>query len=110
MKPEIKELWINTLRSGEYIQNQGQLKDDRGYCCLGVLTDLYIREHNEEWTYGENNGYEYDFRSGSLPYSVVEWAQLMSDNPSIEHYTLAHYNDSLDYNFNQIADLIEGNL
>lgn len=37
MSPELKALWLNALRSGEYRQTTGTLKDTDGYCCLGVL-------------------------------------------------------------------------
>jgi len=37
MTPELKALWLNALRSGEYSQTYGTLKGGAGYCCLGVL-------------------------------------------------------------------------
>ena len=42
MKKELKEAWIDALRSGDYRQAEGSLKFERtpgdiGYCCLGVL-------------------------------------------------------------------------
>lgn len=48
MDPEIKELWLDALRSGEFKQSKGLLWGDirdrhddptgeLGYCCLGVL-------------------------------------------------------------------------
>ena len=40
MKPEIKERWLIALRSGNYQQGKGQLKDGDRYCCLGVLCDI----------------------------------------------------------------------
>lgn len=44
MNPEVKALWLNALRSGEYQQGTGKLKQtyggDQRYCCLGVLCDL----------------------------------------------------------------------
>lgn len=45
IKPEIKKLWIENLRSGEYHQTVGCLKAEKiddlevGYCCLGVLCE-----------------------------------------------------------------------
>lgn len=44
MKPDIKERWVAALRSGEYKQGKGTLKE-RGdcpplYCCLGVLLEI----------------------------------------------------------------------
>jgi hypothetical protein len=41
--------WVAKLRSGEYQQCQGVLKTDSGFCCLGVLCDIYddTRWNNE---------------------------------------------------------------
>lgn len=50
LKPEVKEKWLNALRSGEYEQTNGCLRDmgnekiPSGYCCLGVLCDVYIKD------------------------------------------------------------------
>lgn len=41
MKAELKQKWIEALRSGQYRQGKGVLRDsaDR-FCCLGVLCDV----------------------------------------------------------------------
>ena len=115
MKPEIKAQWIEALRSGEYKQTKGELRTPNGYCCLGVLTDLYLKKHNDEWEYNERcNQYLYlDCRFG-LPEEVMVWADLYESDPYVytddTDHTLAHYNDNKDYSFEQIADLIEENL
>ena len=63
MKKRIKERWLKALRSGKYKQGRRRLRieEDEGcsYCCLGVLTDLYIKskagkEVNAHWV--ENAG------------------------------------------------------
>jgi len=36
----MKQEWITALRSGEYKQTTDTLRDDKGFCCLGVLCDL----------------------------------------------------------------------
>lgn len=41
MNKGIKDRWITALRSEKYSQTKGNLRDDEGYCCLGVLCDLY---------------------------------------------------------------------
>ena len=43
MKPEIKKQWVQALRSGEYKQGRGQLKQGATFCCLGVLCDLAVQ-------------------------------------------------------------------
>ena len=49
MKPEIKQKWINALRSGEYEQGRKSLRDRNKYCCLGVLCDLHAKETGNKW-------------------------------------------------------------
>lgn len=53
MNPEVKAKWIDALTSGEYSQTKRCLRDKNGYCCLGVLTDLYIKETGQgKWVPG----------------------------------------------------------
>lgn len=115
MNPEIKAQWIDALRSGEYQQTKGKLRNSNGFCCLGVLTDLYVKETNQEWTYSkQDEKYEYLDCGFTLPEKVMVLADLDEEDPKIctedSGCTLAHYNDSKGYTFNQIADLIEENL
>jgi hypothetical protein len=35
-----KKKWIKALRSGQYEQTTGELKNFQGYCCLGVLREI----------------------------------------------------------------------
>src|SRR5688572_30653463 len=52
MKKEMKEKWLQALRSGEYTQGSGLLRtaDDK-FCCLGVLCDLVTKEDSRAtWT------------------------------------------------------------
>lgn len=54
MNPEIREQWATALESEEYSQGRGNLchlNSDgiKEYCCLGVLTDLYLRAHELKW-------------------------------------------------------------
>ena len=37
---EAQEEWLVALESGEYKQGRGRLRDDNGFCCLGVACDL----------------------------------------------------------------------
>lgn len=82
MNPRIKLLWVEALLSGKYKQVTGKLKTPEGFCCLGVLTDLYIKEHQEFWsdtcTWEEGCGkYSYFMNdSESLSDVVSEWAGL----------------------------------
>jgi len=112
MNPQIKQKWVSALRSGEYQQTQKRLRTEDGFCCLGVLCDLYIKENNVEWNLA-NDGHTYEFQDNKsiLPSSVMEWAGVERHNPDINNgtETLAGLNDT-GCTFEQIADLIEEHL
>lgn len=119
MKPNIKQKWVDALRSGDYKKHQGCLKDkdyDGYYCVMGVLCDLYIKETGEKWV-GDSE------EEGSIsafwlmpPPKVVEWAQdkPVSKLPNIEYrarsVTLGALNDDYDITLSEMADLIEQQL
>jgi hypothetical protein len=112
MNPQIKQKWVSALRSGDYQQGQCYLRTNSGFCCLGVLCDLYGKEHNVEWNLA-NNGHNYEFQEfeSYLPSSVRKWADLEYCNPPVndEESTLVRLNDS-GSTFEQIADVIEEQL
>jgi hypothetical protein len=45
MNLEIKEQWVAALRSGKFKQAKYKLKENEGYCCLGVLCSLAEKEN-----------------------------------------------------------------
>ena len=124
---------MKALRSGRYDQAQGRLKDveSKSYCYLGVLCNIYLKEHGNaeqkrEWK--ENGG----IFNGStpieevLPRQVMRWAGLSSNNPKVRvpeydnnYVNLSALNDGDEINvkgninfgrnfdFKEIADLIE---
>ena len=112
MNPQIKQKWVSALRSGDYQQTQQVLHNKNGFCCLGVLCDLYIKENQLEWEL-TNNGNYYNFQDENvyLPHSVVEWSGIGDDNPTINdgESRLAGLNDN-GTTFNEIANLIEEQL
>lgn len=94
MNEAVKVKWVSALRYGSYEQTGGALhKQDGGFCCLGVLCDIAVKdgvipepEVNPEgnYRYGGEEGY---FGSSLvLPRKVREWAGL-EENPWVE-YTL----------------------
>jgi hypothetical protein len=72
MNQEVKAKWLAALRSGEYKQSRGLLRNfvDR-YCCLGVLCDLHAKATGGHWKFGR-----YHESLTSLPYDVAKWAEL----------------------------------
>lgn len=129
MNPEVKALWVDALRSGDYVQGARALKTKENtgeprYCCLGVLCDVAIKNGvnlSEEWD-ASINAYTYDGSDLVLPHLIVKWAGLAGSNPDgtqlpesgiNREFALAELNDGVSgYNvepwtFTQIADLIE---
>lgn len=130
MNPEVKQKWIDALRSGKYEQGSEKLRTVTGYCCLGVLCDLYAQEHDTQWEFRgneETNLQPMDYwyfgdQSEFLPESVMDWAELKTPNPNVRidvedgdednwYYQdqIANVNDS-GYSFNQIAEVIQQQL
>ncbi len=99
MNQEIKALWVAALRSGDYKQQtNGVLCDinpdtkEEKWCCLGVLTDLYVKLYPEELIItNENNRYK-GYRSPNeimenawyLHGKVKDWAGLKSTGGNFE--------------------------
>lgn len=120
MKSEIKQKWLNALRSGEYSQGRYQLRDDcNHFCCLGVLTDLYLKETNQEWIEGQEQfAYYAPSKRGDtgevLTQEVIEWAGLEEHNPTIfirtRNKQISDLNDFENLSFDEISDLIESQL
>lgn len=116
MKREVKLKWVEALRSGQYQQGKKMLHSlrDDTYCCLGVLSDLAVKEgvvspspssiHTRE-IYREV--YDSCYVEYLCP-KVMEWAGLRKANPWITGVgTLSHMNDVLEMPFEVIALYIE---
>lgn len=121
MRQDIKEQWVNALRSGVFRQGRRYLAKDGGYCCLGVLCELAYRDgvvtERVEFGDGDNSAVVYDGHLFALPGSVMEWAGLDDSNPFApepdrgrpENYPrrpLSAMNDN-GKTFTYIADVIE---
>lgn len=111
MDKKLKRKWVKALRSGQYPQSGGNLKDKFGYyCCLGVLCDI----QGAAWTQSKNKN-----REGSTPRIDGEIAhrngeQYVRDKfagglSKAEQVNLASKND-LGRTFPEIADYIEETL
>ena len=113
MNQAIKDRWIKALNSEEYKQTRGTLHNNQGFCCLGVLCDLYIQEHQEVKWVLKNDRFKLMRESGVLPTEVKEWACLEEANPIIDlgnyRASLAELNDA-GRNFKEIADVIKEHL
>lgn len=128
MNAKIAKKWVAALRSGEYQQCQSRLRNKTGFCCLGVLCDLYRKEAGAgvgEWAPHQmtiDDGYKEDGyiwiddddqSTGMLTGSVRDWAGMdRSDGgfrdpgPMAGHISLADMNDT-GRSFEEIANIIE---
>lgn len=106
MKKGIKKLWIAALRSGKYEQGRTALRSDEGFCCLGVLCDIYGQQFGKRWTGRKGRDQSFDGATYFLPTSVVEWSGMKTGDPTVKGERLAVMNDRGD-SFNSIADRIE---
>lgn len=113
MDPDIKNEWIERLRSGTIPQTINRLgRADGSRCCLGVLCDIAV-EHNVITVTTEHRDLPlYDDEDSVLPFRVMRWARLDTidegRNGHIEAVDepLSSMNDT-GMTFDQIADVIE---
>jgi hypothetical protein len=101
VKKSIKEKWVAALRSNDYKQGIGSLRDGDTYCCLGVLCDVV---NPRGW---RKDGFSYKKKKGDiiLPHTLSEELGVTPTDQS----KLSNMNDS-GFNFDSIADYIEENL
>ena len=117
MDAMLKKKWLCALRYGNYEQTKGRLRNDDGFCCLGVLCDLIdpklwkkvgtrqekLDEKNEVMFIDEKLDYSYDScGTGHLPQKLREEIGLSSDVQEVA----SERNDTGD-SFEEIADWLE---
>lgn len=101
MKKAIADKWIKALNSNRYLQAQGRLcrngyKND-SFCCLGVLTDLYIQDKHKNTKNGKHTCgwdtqtefnkriYAFEGETENLPDKVQRWAGMKSNFGELLH-------------------------
>jgi hypothetical protein len=104
MKSEIRQRWLEALRSGKYDQGKSWLRQGDSFCCLGVLCDLV-----------DPTGW----RPGALvySYSVADHTSILPGmtkvatglDSAVDLDKLMSMNDN-GQSFAQIADWIEANI
>lgn len=116
MRKEVKDIWVEALRSGKYTQGRHYLANsvrdedhpdstDMYYCCLGVLCDVasqnpeFVRQNPDfDACFHEpvDVGYAmaFDNATESLPDSVRQWAEI--DDAMGTFYTESHFRFSVD--------------
>ena len=107
-----RQEWVTALRSGDYKQTSGILRDENGYCCLGVACDLY---DSTKWVKVVIDGgveYEYMGDNAVLPdeiqlhYGLSYRTGSFRVNERLPSNSLIEENDD-STPFSTIADIIE---
>ena len=124
MNPELRAQGCAALRSGDYPQttqalyrHQDEQRHPAGYCCLGVLTDLWLKAGHDEMVPDEyaddphsSEISVWDNTEGCLSEPVKRWAGLDSTDPELRpglHGNAVMINDG-GATFTEIADLLDG--
>lgn len=91
MKKSIADKWVRALRSGKYKQGVWMLKSLDRFCCLGVLCEIQ------------------KIKSDDCRVIKSHMNPLKTGNGVIKslNQDLAGLNDSGDFTFDEIADLIQ---
>ncbi len=114
MHKEIADQWVAALRSDEYGQTYGYLREEYepgqfAYCALGVLCDVHSKA----------TGTPFPAVNGSIPVAVQSWAGLRYRDPDLAmqlpvddpdeptHVPVTSANDDYGWCFRRIADAIE---
>lgn len=84
LKPDVKAAWVAALTSGTYGQTTDRLRDDGGFCCLGVLCDIYGKQtgkgawvdaaDQDEDEFVASSEYSFLGSDTAPPKDVMRWA------------------------------------
>lgn len=131
MKEHIKDIWVEALRSGKYNQGKGFLKTDNGFCCLGVLCDIYAKTQKKrgfQRSHADPSVFQITGVGGNTyghrriltkipPDHIYKWAGMSPYIKTLYNVkignnlhritSLAELNDSGKYSFDEIASVIE---
>lgn len=100
MKRELRDRWVEALRSGDYEQGQSFLRNGNKFCCLGVLCEVAgVPREDTEWGSGYRLSAD-EWEDVDLP---PRWGGL---TPRVKQ-TLMDKNDLYGKSFLEIADHIE---
>ena len=114
---EHRQEWIEALRSGDYKQTTGRLRDENEYCCLGVACDIsgigrWKSYRGRIWEYTANEEYLWT-ETSYLPVAVQQYfgmdtaeGSYLSSDLEDGICSLMMANDK-NVPFDRIADIIE---
>lgn len=106
MKPSVRNKYVKALRSKKYKQCYEALHKDGAFCALGVLVDIYAKEHRRKWRKEIDGAYSIMGEAIDLPPEVSEWSGCSDDLVN----AIMSYNDINRLSFDEIAALIRSNI
>lgn len=113
---ENRRKWVAALRSGEFQQTRNVLRNEDGYCCLGVAAELAAREGVAVRTAPDerDGNWLYNDDPTRLAPKLRHWLGINSPRgvlrtPIYDGHivSLDGLNDICGFSFEQIADVIE---
>jgi len=105
MNKDVADKWVKALRSGEYTQSKYDLQNGAEYCCLGVLCDIGSKEGLSVGTTDNGNIVGTSLNSQK---SIKDWSGMKTAEGLLPGGSyLTRLNDTDNYTFEQIADVIE---
>jgi len=110
MNHAIAKQWVAALKSGQYKQTMGALRNGDSFCCLGVLCNLHAIAH-PEIARKEVDRAMYLGSTGVLPLLVHRWSGMFTATGRISsnYSSLADLNDH-GSTFDEIAAVIENHV
>lgn len=112
-RQDLRQAWVEALESGKFSQTQDALRENGGYCCLGVLCEVYkaltgegewVRDADESNQYHDYFVVDANRDWSTLPDPIAEAVGLNLD----VQRELAGANDTK-VSFQQIASIIKTN-
>ena len=101
--------WCAALESGDYQQAHMGLRDDRGFCCLGVACDVFFRKTGQgEWR-RKRLAYvtpSNEIEGSVLPRVVRHYFGLRTEVGDYGTQSLTGLNDTEKWEFADIAEII----
>lgn len=111
MRKSVKDKWVAALKSGKYKHARGCLNDGSGYCCLGVLCEVFIAEGNVLNVGTDDSGFvAYNKEAHYPPDEVLRWAGIQHLNGMARgaNHSVSFVNDAAD-SFTPSIEYIEQN-
>lgn len=105
--PTIEE-WCGALRSDEYSQTSGRLRDEKGFCCIGVYGDLIVKKGLGYWK--DFEGYPQVMMPSKYDCLYQSFSEILPElGLTITNGDLIDANDRDRKTFKEIADIVEAN-